>query len=242
MKKNIFKMKSPTAILFLGVLLVASLLMVGCSFGNNAALSPPGDNVSDASLYTGFKLEVALDINAVDALNTAFIHPLYLINSAWSYDWLSPTAIKADDLLMACGMENYLGLERGSDSRYVNPNVAAETVEDVLFRHFGVASDYLRTSPFYNEADNTYLLIDGRGGGWNATALSAKQEGNTLTIEVGLERPDTGQQLQEGDIRLEKSSGSAILSPQGTLIVELTDGYFKYVSYALYNAAASPAN
>ena len=182
--------------------------------------------------YIGFKIENQPEFSDLAQVNETFISPLYQLNALWFYSWNSPAEIKADDLLTACGMENYLKLTQNDEGLY-SSRASAEAVETAIYERFGVNAEYLKTSQYYFKEDNTYQLVGGGGGGWNAQAISASQNGDILTIAIGILHPNGDSwKVTVGD----KDMGDGFtLSPQGTLTAENKNGYLKYLSFQLLN-------
>lgn len=148
--------------------------------------------------------ESPVDLNDLEEVTTAYLYPLVYNNHLWSYSWNSIQEIHADDYIMICSYHNLLNLPRDFEMVYLD-NVryaSAEKVEVALQKYFDISSEYLRTSSLYNSNDNTYELIGGFGGGWGVSALSAKQEGEMIQIEVGISQQSADAITPIGELRI----------------------------------------
>ena len=164
-----------------------------------------------------------VDLSDLAAVTAVYVSPLP--NDCYLYGWKSASEITADNLIEACAKENFLKLPRDEEDCY-SPESAhppAENVETAIQKHFDVDVEDLRKSTWYEKENHTYSLVSGFGGGWSGVAVSAKQTGNQIFIEIAIE----------------KGMDNSI-TPVGTMTVELTpDNVVRYISYEYTNESFS---
>lgn len=173
----------------------------------------------------------AVDLSDLEAVTEAYINPLIWCGPLWSYTWETPSQIESDDLLAVFGYNNFLDLPKDFEGSF-SPEDAkqpAEKVEPILEKYFGVSDAYLKTSQFYNADTDTYDIPGGFGGGWNAVATSAEQQGDTVTIHVAILSPVSDDEKTPDMVFA--SDGRALL-PGGTLTLKPgNDGFDRYLSF-----------
>ena len=164
-----------------------------------------------------------VDLNDLAAVTAVYVSPLP--NNCYLYGWKSASEITADNLIEACAKENFLKLPRDEEDCYFpeSAHPPAEDVEAAIQKHFDVDVEYLRKSRWYEKEDHTYSLVSGFGGGWSGVAVSAKQTGNQIIIEIAIEK-----------------GVDDSITPVGTMAVELTqDNAVRYISYEYTNESFS---
>ncbi len=164
-----------------------------------------------------------VDLSDLAAVTAVYVSPLP--NDCYLYGWKSVSEITADNLIEACAKDNFLKLPRDEEDCYFpeSAHALAEDVEAAVQEHFDVDVEYLRKSRWYEKEDHTYSLVSGFGGGWSGVAVSAKQTGSLIIIEIAIEK-----------------GVDDSITPVGTLTVELTqDKVVRYISYEFTNESFS---
>ncbi len=232
-------MKRPVTVF---LIIFAVLILMSCVAQSTSGGLP---DAHDASVSSAAKQErqdhlssltidsAPVNLNDLDAVTMVYLNPLIPTGHVWFYSWGSAADIQPDHLIQICAYNNFLNLPMDEESVYLPEyaNAPAEQVEASIQRHFDVQSEYLKNATYYEDDGNgnsTYFLVGGFGGGWWATAMSARQEGERIIIGVGITKSGTETGLKEGEIQ----TPFGRLSPVGTLTLQLNeDNVVQYLSY-----------
>lgn len=159
---------------------------------------PEGPNIDAAPVA---------DLTDLYALTEVYVWPLTVNGGTWFQSWATPQDIPADQLVYVCAFNGWVEYDNSDET--VQPFAPAEEVEAALQKHFDVTADYLRTASAYNAENNTYPMTEG-GGGWAAVAMSAKQQGTQIVIQVGALPPDETQAEKMGILTLELTDENVV--------------------------------
>ncbi len=209
---------------------VAALL---ASCGAVYPTDEPDAGGKNAEQTNGISLS-AVDLNDLSTVRTTYLSPIAAGHN-WYYSWDDVSKIDADDFIRICTDINYLGLPRDVEGVYENAEQPAARVEAAIQERFEVSSEHLKTSQYYNPENETYFLYAGGNSGWYPVALSAKQDGNVIVIEVGINYPlPMSDEKTAGLVSIAEGDGVAI--PAGTLTINLSENKQpQYLSYLLYD-------
>ncbi len=205
----------------------------GLPDAHDASVSPAAEQERQDHLSSLTIDSAPVNLNDLDAVTMVYLNPLIPTGNVWFYSWRSAADIQPDHLIQICAYNNYLNLPMDEESVYLPEyaNAPAEQVEASIQRHFDVQSEYLKNATYYEDDGNgnsTYFLVGGFGGGWRATAMSARQEGERIIIGVGITKSGTETGLKKGEIQ----TPFGRLSPVGTLTLQLTEeNVVRYLSY-----------
>lgn len=212
--------------------LVVALLVIttGCEKRKEQVSEPPAEvsntleesENTDSSLpevktvtYDLEKMPESANINAAPvedltdlyAVTGTYVWPLTVNGSVWAESWSSPSEIPADQLVYICAFNEWVAYDFSDET--VQPFAPAEEVEAAIQKHFDVTVDYLRTANSYNADNNTYPMSEG-GGGWAAVAMSAKQEGDQIIIQIGQLPLDETEASEIGILKLEVTDDNIV--------------------------------
>lgn len=174
--------------------------------------------------------DAPVNLSDMEAVTKAYVDPLIWCGPLWSYTWKTPAQIKVDDLLAVFGYNNFLNLPQDFEGCFQpeDANQPAGKVEPFLVNNFGVTGEYLKTSQYYDAATDTYQMIGGFGGGWNAVAASAERQGDDIVIQVKIHAPVSDDE-KTPDMEF-APDGRAIL-PGGVLTVRPAEAFPNYISF-----------
>ncbi len=209
---------------------------VGNSHGSVPAQAPPQSEpgqgfepvpgsetlrLDGSKRYIGETDLSTLDTGDLETVTSVFVEPLLRGDSAVLGTWQSPEALEADYFVRFCGRNNLLKrslIQTGDGYEYADAVCTAAELEQAVQRYFDVTAEYLRTSPSYDAAADTYTLQSYGGGGREVFAMDAKKNGERWSVSVG--------------VSMLGQTDSPFL--EGTLLVRLTDdGGFRYLSYTV---------
>jgi len=203
--------------------LLILLLLLLCSCGDGLPSLPQSPTPESSQ-----PVEDIPDLSTATAL---YLDPLVSGGDVWFYSWDSLADIRADDFITMCTVHNYLELPRDFEGVYLPgyQNPPARDVESALAEVFGIQSDYLRTSQFYDAEKGTYALIMGGNSGWSTLATDMEEQGDKLTISVAEECPLDEDSMPANAVKM----NDIWVIPLGVLTVQIPDdgAPFRYISY-----------
>ncbi|GHU81362.1 hypothetical protein FACS1894191_8180 [Clostridia bacterium] len=129
--------------------------------------------------------DISIDTDDLDGLNKQYIYPIF-ISGMTRTSWESPEDIEPDyfidfftslhDLDESVDFDNY------PEDELYNILVPADVLESVVQKYFDVAPEHIRKSRFFSSKEEQYRIV-GIGGVAESRAISARLDGNILTID-----------------------------------------------------------
>lgn len=218
----------------MSILLAISVAILLASCGAVYPIGEPDESSNNAEQTNGLSLSV-VDLNDLAAVRTTYLEPI-AAGRNWYYSWGNVSKIDADDFIRICTDINYLGLPRDVEGVYENVEQPAASVETAIQERFDVSSEHLKTSQYYNAENDTYFLYAGGNSGWYPVALSAKQDGSVIVIEVGINYPLPVPDEKAAGMVVSTIEGDGVAIPAGTLTIKLSENKQpQYLSYLLYD-------
>lgn len=217
----------------MSILLVVFVAILLASCGAVYPIGEPNPSRKTAEQTNGISL-IAVDLNDLATVRTTYLSPI-AAGRNWYYSWDNVSIIDADDFIRICTDINYLGLPRDAEGVYENAELPAARVEAAIQERFEVSSEHLKTSQYYNPENDTYFLYSGGNSGWYPVALSAKQDGSVIVIEVGINYPLPVSDEKAAEL-VSIAEGDGVAIPAGTLTINLSQNKQpQYLSYLLYD-------